>query len=154
MNVEVRIDGVVLVKMEVNPAGLSNLLRGSALGVESHTIPKSTPVTKAQIEELLSRIDARSARFLKQIGVNNGTITWGEMRAIFDIKDEDDWSSFSAGYGKGITRALRHILKDKSARLVWWIDSEWNENDDWDPCKVYVDGAALQALRQASGVQL
>ena len=45
------------------------------------------------------------------------------MKTIFET-GKDDWSAYSAGYGKGITRALRHILDTKSARLIWWRDEE------------------------------
>src|SRR4051812_21269118 len=42
--------------------------------------PTSTVATREQIAELLSRIDARSVQFLKQIAANDdGAITWGEM---------------------------------------------------------------------------
>jgi len=45
------------------------------------------------------------------------------------------------------------LLLAKSARLVWWNDSDktWEE-DNKDPAFLYVDGSALQALRQVIGV--
>lgn len=149
MDFEIRIDGKVAVKLELNPSLIQGLLRGTAI---PHEVPKSSPVTPTQAEELLSRIDARSARFLKQIAVNNGGITWGEARAILGIDDPGDWAAFSAAYGKGITRALRHILGDKSARLVWWIDEDEQWASDQDSFRLYVDGPALRSLREVSGV--
>jgi hypothetical protein len=152
MNITLSVDGQVAIHMNVNTALLPKLLQ-SVGGVHvAQAVPKSTPVSKKQMEELLSRIDAKSVHFLKTLAASEGTITWGEMRAIFGIEKEDDWSSFSAGYGKGITRALRHILQDRSARLVWWNDEDWDESEEYDPCEVYIDGPALQALREAVGV--
>ena len=114
--------------------------------------PRSTAMTKGQAEELLTKIDPRSARFLRKIAANNGKMTWEEMRSIFGIRGRTDWASYSGSYGRGITRAFRHLLKDRSASLVWWIDEDW-ENEPWgsDLVAVYVDGPALQALREASG---
>jgi hypothetical protein len=109
-------------------------------------------MSKAQAQVLLSRVDEKSQHFLKQLAANDGAITWGEMRKIFGIVEEDDWASFSAGYGKGITRALRNILQDKSARLVWRHDEDWNESQESDPCEVYIDGPALQALHEAASL--
>jgi hypothetical protein len=74
------------------------------------------------------------------------------MRNIFDIKEKDDTTSFTARYGKGITRSLRNVLNNKSARLIWWNDEDWpEESEEWDRCKVYIDGPALQALHDAIG---
>lgn len=157
MDFEIRVDGQVAVKMEINTSIFSNLLQTTALGsmtadskpASAPMIAKSAPMTRQQAQELLSRIDGKSAHFLKQLAANNGTIKWADARAIFGIQNQDNWSEFSAGYGKGITRAVRHILGDKSARLVWWIDEEW---EDMDEGLIYVDGPALDALREASGV--
>jgi hypothetical protein len=156
MNIELRVDGEAIIKMELNAALLSQLLTISLPALGAETIAKSTPMTKAQAQELLSRIDSKSAHFLKLIAANNGNITWGEMKDIFGITD---WTAFSAGHGKGITRALRHILDNKSARLLWWNDAEWKdeEGNDLDPseqdsCPVYIDGAALHALQEAGGI--
>jgi hypothetical protein len=159
MNIELKVGGNVVVKVELDSAVISKLLQLNPYVIGSENIPRSTPFTKAQAEELLSRIDAKSAVFLRQIAANNGTITWGKMREIFGIaKSDDDWTTFASGYGKGITRALRHILNDKSARLFWWSDEdeEWKCDDDgvekWnsDAGLVHVDGRALQALREAT----
>jgi hypothetical protein len=155
MNLELKIDDATVVKMELNEGFLSQLLQLKP-SVNAGVVTKSAPLTKAQAEELLSRIDGKSVLFLKQIAANNGSITWGEMKGIFGI---EDWSTFTSGHGKGITRALRHILDDKSARLIWWVDKEWADNEgnylepnEEDRCKVYLDGVALQALREMSGV--
>jgi hypothetical protein len=61
-------------------------------------------------------------------------------------------AGYSRSYGKGITRAFRHALGGhKSAKLIWWDDAEWEAGADYDDprCKVYIDGAALTALRGA-----
>src|SRR4051812_37651868 len=120
-NIELSIDGERVVKVEVNMAVLFTLLQSVSPRAVSSVVPTSTVATREQIAELLSRIDARSVQFLKQIAANDdGAITWGEMRTIFGFKNVGDWAAFSGSFGKGITRALRHILGDKSARLVWW----------------------------------
>jgi hypothetical protein len=152
MNITLSVDGQVAIDMNVNTALIPKLLQSFGGAILAQAVPKSTPISKAQAQELLSRIDEKSVRFLKQLAANDGTISWGEMRKIFGIEKEEDWSSFSAGYGKGITRAVRHILADKSARLVWWIDEDWDQSEESDPCEVYVDGPALQALRDAAGI--
>jgi hypothetical protein len=121
-------------------------------GVVSSAVAQSTTMTTAQVADLLSRIDPKSVHFLKQLAANNGAITWGDTRTIFGIADNDDWSSFSAGYGKGITRAMRHMLGDKSARLVWWKHTKQQWDDDPDSVVLRVDGPTLHALRQATGV--
>lgn len=152
MNLELRVDGESFIKVDVNANVFSQLIKilKSPIVTSAATIAKSAPLTVAQVDELFSRIDAKSVHFLKRLAANGGSITWGEMKEIFGISE---WNTYSSGYGKGITRALRHILDDKSARLVWWIDAEWDELEEWeqDPCKVYVDGAALHAIREVSG---
>jgi hypothetical protein len=152
VNITISIDGEVAVKMDVNPSALAKLIQGVSLKAVTSGA-KSTKATKDQMTELLSRIDPKSAYFLKQIAASDdGSITWGQMRAIFGIKNEDDWNAYSNSYGKGITRAFRHILNDKSARLIWWDQHGWDEEEEWDVNTVYIDGEALQALRQATGV--
>jgi hypothetical protein len=151
MNLVLSVDGQVVIDMNVNTALVPKLFQTLGGELVAHSIPKSTTVSKVQMQALLSRIDLKSVHFLKQLAANNGSITWGEMRAIFGIEKKKDWSAFSAGYGKGITRALRHILQDKSARLVWWVDEDWDDEVDWDSCLVHIDGPALQALRATVG---
>jgi hypothetical protein len=146
MHIEILIEGKSVVKADIDMTFLAGTLSPS----RGEVLAKSSPMTKAQAEELLARIDSKSAQLLRQIAANNGVITWDEMRAILGI-GIDDWNVFSAGRGKGITRALRHILGDRSARLIWWNDDEWV--DDKDPLgPVYIDGLALQALREIGGV--
>jgi hypothetical protein len=150
MNITISVDGQVAVDVNVNTALIPKLLQGFGGSILAQAVPKSTPMSKAQAQELLSRIDEKSVHFLKQLAANDGTITWGDMRKIFDIKEIDDTTSFTARYGKGITRALRNILNNKSARLVWWNEEEWpDDTEEWDRCEVYIDGPALQALREA-----
>jgi hypothetical protein len=158
MNFELRIDGKAVVNMELNHGLISGLLQLKPSTAGAETISQSASLTNAQAEELLSRIDGKSVQFLKQIAANNGSITWGEMKTIFSI---GDWATFASGHGKGITRALRHMLDDKSARLFWWIDKDWVDDEgnnlapsEEDRCKVYVDGTALRALREISGSKM
>ena len=111
-------------------------------------VPRSTPMTGEQARELLSKVDSKSARFLRQIAANGGKITWDDMRSIFGIAKKDDWNAYALSYGKGITRAFRHLLQNRSARLVWWIDKDWS-TEPWgsDLVAVYIDGPALQSLK-------
>jgi hypothetical protein len=151
MNIEMLVDGQPLVKVDLDVALLARILRAVAED-SGDADAKSTPATEAQMKELLSRIDQRSVQFLTALAASeDGSITWIKMREIFGIKDEDDWAAYSGSFGKGITRAYRKILGDKTARLVWWIDADWDEHD-WDSemCSVYVDGPALGALRAAT----
>jgi hypothetical protein len=148
MNVELRVDGEVVIRMEVNTNLMSQLLY-----MEAKTSLKSTPLTKVQAEALLARLDEKIVRFLKKIAANDGWITWGEIKQQFGIHD---WSAFKSGPGNEINRALRDILHKRSPRLVWRDDYEWKgvEEGEDEVCKAYVDGAALVALREASGVAM
>lgn len=152
MNFEMLVDGQSLVKIDVDVVLLARILREAARGEDGEDA-KSTPATEAQMKDLLSRIDQRSVQFLTAIAKSDdGAITWTKMREIFGIKEEDDWAAYSGSFGKGITRAYRKILGDKTARLIWWIDADWDEHEwDSDMCSVYVDGPALLALRAAVG---
>ena len=152
MYLELKVDGETVATMTLNTEFLEQYLQ-KPLTINHAPPSRSTPMTEAEIKDLLSRIDVKSVDFLKRIAASDGSITWGEMRQIFGIKDVKDWPAFSSGHGKGITRALRHVKGDKSARLVWWDDDEWEEDpSQWDPCEVHVDGSALQALRAVAGV--
>jgi hypothetical protein len=147
MHVEMRVNGEVVIKMEVNPSLLSQLLV-----IDAKTAIKSTPLSKAQAEKLLAGLDAKSVDFLKRIAAADGWIAWGEMKQHFGIKE---WGAFRSGSGNKITRAVRDILDNKSARLVWREEHEWEGLDEGEDeaCKVYVDGAALVALREACGLE-
>jgi hypothetical protein len=142
MNMQISVEGRVVLSMEVDISAIRSLFTTTVLSTGTH---KSNPMTVADVSELLGRVDTKSAHFLTKIGANNGAITWGATREIFHI---DDWASFAASYGKGITRAVRFVLGDKSAKLVWRDEDEW---DGSDSAKLYVDGPALEALRQANG---
>lgn len=151
MNIILTVDNQVIIDMNLDTSLLPRLLQGCGGASVTQTVSKSTPMSKTQAQDLLSRIDEKSVIFLKQIAANNGTIAWGEMRKIFGIDDKEDTTSFTARYGKGITRALRNLLNNKSARLVWWNDEDWDwESKEPDTFEVYVDGPALQALREAT----
>ncbi len=150
MTLEMLLDGRSVVKVELNLPLFVQAFQSSVLK-EANT--RSTPATEAQMRDLLSRIDPRSAEYLKAIARSaDGTMTWKDMRPIFGIDKADDWPAYSGSFGKGITRAYRKILGDNTAKLVWWNDADW-EDVDWDDemCAVFVDGTALAALRAAAG---
>ena len=130
MLIELKADEHTIVKVDLDVERLSKLFMSSNGSTQTRALPKSTPMTKTQAEELLTKIDPKSAHFLRQLAANHGTITWDDMRAIFGIDDQTDWNSYALSYGKGITRAFRHLLQNKSARLVWWIDEDW-EKEPW-----------------------
>ncbi len=144
MNIEMLLDGQSVVKVSVD---LSALAQAFKKAFQPHVAARSTPANESQMRDLLSRIDQRSSQFLKEIAASDdGSITWSRMRSIFGI--ENDWSAYSGSFGKGITRAYRNVLDDKTAKLVWWIDADWDEAEgDDDTCEVFVDGPALTALR-------
>ena len=149
MTIEMLLDGQPVVKVDVDLPSLGRMLKAA---LEPDANARSTPATESQMRDLLSRIDQRSTRFLREIAASDeGSITWQMMRPIFGITERDDWSAYSGSFGKGITRAYRNILGDKTAKLVWWIDADW-EDVDWDDdmCAVFVDGPALSALRAVS----
>jgi hypothetical protein len=171
VNLEIIIDGKPLLKAEIDFSLFRNLLHGTPVPFEMpkstpastpmspaavpFEVPKSTPMSPAEITDLLSRIDPKSVTFLKQIGANNGTITWAATRVILGIEDPENWKAYSGGLGKGITRAMRKILGDESARLVWWDDNDprWESSpEDKDQALLYVDGPALKSLQQVKGV--
>ncbi|TBG84503.1 hypothetical protein ELG69_10480 [Rhizobium leguminosarum] len=143
MEVELKLDGKSVLKARIRVSSLIEAI-ASAIAAEDHEDAESTPITPAQATELLSRVDTKSARFLKRIAENNGFIEWEEMQEIFDI--DDDWNEYSTRFGKGITRALRNITGGNRDKLIYWDDKNWEEDS-----KVRVDGMALQSLREASG---
>jgi len=151
-NIVLTVDGQIAIDADINLPLIIKLLRGASVAALIQRVPKSTPISTDQARELLARVDEKSAHFLKQLAANGGEMTWGEMRKLFGIGDVQETSAFTNRYGKGITRALRHLLGDKSARLVWWDDFEWvwDDLDKVDGYKVYMDGPALRALQEAT----
>ncbi len=151
MNIEMFVDGQLLVKTDLDFPLLLKVIADAARQHASES--KSTPATESQMKDLLSRIDQRSVEYLNTIAASeDGSITWHKMREIFGIKKENDWAAYSGSFGKGITRAYRKILNDKSARLIWWIEADWDEYEwDSDMCCVSIDGPALSALRSVAG---
>jgi hypothetical protein len=150
MNLELRVNGEAVVKMEIDAGLLARLLqvKASVVGDEP---AKSSPLTKAQAEDLLAQLDSKSVEFLKRLAAAHGALTWGETKALFKLKT---WDDFASGPGKALARAVRHASDDKSARLVWRVEHEWEglEKGEDEVCMLRVDGAALQALREATGV--
>jgi hypothetical protein len=153
MNIEINVEGQVLVKMEIDLSLLPGLLDRADSGAQLSP-SRSTPASRDQMEELLRRVDPRSAQLLRSIAASKGgSISWVRMRQIFGIRSKSNWAAYSGSHGKGITRALRNILNNRSARLIWWNDNDWDSND-WDSakCAVYIDGPALVSLRAALGL--
>ncbi len=148
MHFELNVGGLTVVKGELAPVFL-DLFRGSTPPPTMPTM--SAPMTVPQVRELFASIDAKSVLFLKKLAANGGAMTWGEARAIFGIADTKDWSAYGSYFGRGITRAVRRILQDRQARLVWWHDHDrtWSAADK-DPAMLFVDGSALQALREVT----
>jgi len=143
---QLRVDDQVVIDADVNLAALVDVFSTIA-PLEGSPAAKSAPITVEQAELLLQRIDRKSAEFLKRIAENKGSIKWSEMQTIFGIED-NTWTKYSAHYGKGITRALRHITGGAIDVLVHWDDDDpnWQINDSKEG-KVYVDGKALDSLR-------
>jgi hypothetical protein len=161
LNLELRLNNEAVAKLEINSGLISRLFHAvvspaaepveptDPRGHARHT-PLSSPLTKAQAEELLAQVDKTSAEFLKRIAANHGALTWGETKALFDLKD---WEGYSSGPGRKILHAVRQVTHDKAARLVWRIEHEWEglEKGEDEVCRLHIDGAALQALREATG---
>lgn len=144
---QLRIDDQVVVDADVNLAALFDVF-STIEHLEGSPAAKSAPITVEQAEMLLQRIDKKSVEFLKRIADNKGHAKWSEMLEIFGF--ENNWVKYSSHYGKGITRALRHITGGTIDVLVHWDDDDpaWQINDSKDG-KVYVDGKALDSLRTA-----
>ena len=108
-------------------------------------------MTKAQAQQLLSRVDTNCAEFLERLAADRGMLTWGETKALFEVRN---WEAFATGPGKRIAREVRHVLHNQSARLVWRIDHEWEERDKGgdEAFQLHIDGPALTALREAIGL--
>jgi hypothetical protein len=147
MKLELHLDGEVVIKMEINANLLSQLVQPKS-AMEANA--KSAPLTKTQATTLLKRLDEKSVHFLKRIADNKGWLSWGEVKHLFGVTD---WVAFSNILRKGVTREFRDIVHSKSAQLVWRNEDEWQglEEGEDEVCMVHIDGAALRALREASG---
>jgi hypothetical protein len=153
VNLEIRLDGETVAKLEIDATALSRLLPSTTHAPMPHPSapPVSSPMTKAQAQELLSRVDTNCAEFLERLAAQHGMLTWGETKALFEVRN---WEAFATGPGKQIAREVRHVLHNRSARLVWRIDHEWEELEKGEDevCRLHIDGAALSALREATGL--
>lgn len=145
----ISLDDDVVVKAEVDIDKLRELLGAGASPQATAGFPRSKPINVAQARELLSRINDSSATFLREVAAKGGSVTWGQMRTIFGINDPEDFTPFTNGFGRGITRALRHITGDSGAVLFWWEDPWPEGKSKQDSGHVYIDGPALEALRHA-----
>ena len=145
MNFEIFADGKSVVKADVDVSTIFRLVAGMA--AENPVAARSTPATAEQMAAVMDSIDPRSAQFLRELALDaSGSIRWRRMTQIFGI---ERWPEFSGSFGKGITRAFRHTLNDKTAKLFWWDDNTWDDEDD-NTQLVFVDGPALAALRHAN----
>jgi hypothetical protein len=146
MNLEIKLDGKSVVNLEIDVHSLMLIAKTLTQEPPPLSESRSTPLSVTQARELLANIDPKSKAFLLKLAKQGGKLTWGEMRKIFELDDDAGWSSYTRAWGKGITKAVRYILKDKQARLIWSVDEEWE--DDCDPLgPVYVDGVALESLK-------
>ena len=68
MNIQILLDGVSVVKAEVDISQLSNLLSGTPTAVPA--VAHSTPATRDQMTDLLSRVDQKSVHFLRVIAAS------------------------------------------------------------------------------------
>ncbi|MBB2841494.1 UNVERIFIED_ORG: hypothetical protein GGE64_005277 [Rhizobium etli] len=150
MLVELSLNGVAVVKAEVDAQKIQGLL---ATAFRAISVPQSTPMSVEQARELLTRINEKSAIFLRRIAENNGFATWAEMQSIFGYKGTN-WTDFSNSHNRGINTALGSILGTPGCKLVTWNDDEkeWDE-ETWAGGRVYVDGEALRALRLAFALE-
>ena len=152
VNLELRLDGETVAKLEIDATQLSRLLPSTMHVPMPHpSVPLSSPMTKAQAQQLLSRVDTTCAEFLERLAADRGMLTWGETKALFEVRN---WEAFATGPGKQIAREVRHVLHDQSARLVWRIDHEWEEREKGgdEAFQLHIDGPALTALREAIGL--
>ena len=152
VNLELRLDGETVAKLEIDATQLSRLLPSTMHVPMPHpSVPLSSPMTKAQAQQLLSRVDTTCAEFLERLAADRGMLTWGEAKALFEVRN---WEAFATGPGKQIAREVRHVLHDKSARLVWRIDQAWEELEtgEDEAFRLHIDGPALSALREAIGL--
>jgi hypothetical protein len=157
LNLELRLNNEAVAKLEINASLISRLLHAVVSPAADLAEPNrppthaplSSPLTKAQAAELLAQLDKTSVEFLKRIAASHGALTWGETKALFDLKD---WEGFSSGPGRTILRTVRHVTHDNAARLVWRIEHEWEglEKGEDEVCRLHIDGAALEALREAT----
>ncbi|KAF2715900.1 hypothetical protein K431DRAFT_308227 [Polychaeton citri CBS 116435] len=139
--VVLQVGGVTVFNGEIH---LSDLLKVITNQPSSKSIiHKSTALNEDQMRQLMTKVDQKTVVFLKRIATNDGSITFREMCQIFDITE---WSGFSSRFGKGLTKALRHMTNDATAALVWWVDEEWGTDSDPDG-EVYIDGPSLQSLK-------
>ncbi|WSG95350.1 hypothetical protein U8P76_23565 [Rhizobium johnstonii] len=150
MLLELSLNGVAVVKAEIDAQKIQGLL-GTALRAVS--VPQSTPMSVEQARELLSRINEKSAVFLRRVAENNGHATWAEMQSIFGYKGTN-WTDFSNSHNRGINTALGSILGTPGCKLVSWDDDEkeW-KSEGWSEGRVYIDGEALRALRIAFALE-
>jgi len=149
MQFELKIDGHPMASLDVDVAAVKAVLAHLAF-VPATNSARSTPMTPAQVRELLSRVDPKSVAFLTALAKSSGELRWPQMQEIFEI---DAWNDYSRRFGKGITRALRFVLGDDNAKLVWWDEADWPDDEEWSQSKVYVDGQALQSLQEVVASQ-
>ena len=107
LNLELRLNNEAVAKLEINSSLISRLFHAvvspatesaepAAPASHAKHGPLSSPLTKAQAEELLAEVDKASAEFLKRVAANHGALTWGETKALFDLRD---WEGILLGAG-------------------------------------------------------
>ena len=95
VNLELRLDGETVAKLEIDATQLSRLLPSTMHVPMVHpSVPLSSPMTKAQAQQLLSRVDTNCADFLERLAADRGMLTWGETKALFEVRN---WEAFATG---------------------------------------------------------
>ena len=146
MQIEVKLDGRTVVNADLE---LDTAMAVVLSAIQASPKSRSATITEDQAQILITKIDGRSVDLLKLIASNGGFATWREMRKVLGIDDE--WAEYTTRYGKGITRAFRHITGD-NGKLIFWDDNDpiWDVNESEG--RVYIDGKALQSLKAVFGL--
>jgi hypothetical protein len=149
MKLELRLDGVLILETKVDGANLSPALDGALKSIDvfrNRII--SSPVTQDELRIFLGKLEPVHFRLLKEIALAGGGLSWTKIRRILEIPNEDDFEVFSFGHYEIITMHFRAALRNHDARIIWWNERDW-WNNDWDSalCSVHIDGPALSLLQ-------
>jgi len=149
VNFEVRLEGQTVARIDIDAALLLKLLGGAGVSVEAASAPhKSASISAAQAGELVGRADKPMRQLLSRFAEEDGALTWGETKLAANVKS---WPDFAEGPLKKLEKALHRITGEKNSLLIWRIESEWIglEKGEDEPCRLYIDGPALGALKTA-----
>jgi hypothetical protein len=136
-------------RIEIDGGLLLKLLGGDGAATAATKAPhKSAAIDSTQASDLLVRAEKPMRHFLSRLVEEGGALTWGETKLAFDVKS---WAEFAEGPLKKLEKALHRITGEKDSVLVWRVEPEWIglEKGEDEPCRLYVDGPALTALKTA-----